>query len=101
MSVFYVILLSLIVFFTFGRKKYKENQSETEYVSDFNEIEEDVFLSKEEALHDDIIIEKLNNEEVKTEIKLDDKKILSEEQSKNFSLKEAVIYSAILERPYK
>lgn len=101
MSIFYVILLSIIVFFTFSRKKYKENQSETEYVSDFDEIEEDVFLSKEEALHDDIIIEKLNNEEVKTEIKLDDKKILSEEQSKKFSLKEAVIYSAILERPYK
>lgn len=101
MSIFYVILLSLIVFFTFGRKKYKENQSETEHVSDFDEIEEEVFLSKEEALHDDIIIEKLNNEEVKTEIKLDDKKILSEEQSKKFSLKEAVIYSAILERPYK
>ncbi len=101
MSIFYVIVISLIVFFSLKRKKNEETQP-SEWIDDGEDVLEEAFLSKEKEIHcEKIVTEKANKTEVKQQVEKDEIKTFSDKQGKEFSLKEAVIYSAILERPYK
>lgn len=101
MSIFYVIVISLIVFFSLKRKKNEEPQSDERVVYDEEGVEE-MFLSKEEEIHrEKIVAEKADKTEVKQQVEKDEIKTFSDKQEKEFSLREAVIYSSILERPYK
>lgn len=101
MSIFSVIVVSLIVFFSLKRKKNEESQPNEWVVCEEGEVRE-TFLSKEEEFHrEKIVTEKANKTEAKQHEEKDEIKIFSDRQGKEFSLREAVIYSTILERPYK
>ncbi len=74
---------------------------ESEQRSNLEEIlyEEDTL--QEEVFSNNVVTELHREEEkVNEQVRKEEKQILVE-QNKKFSLKEAVIYSAILERPYK
>lgn len=74
---------------------------ESEQMSNLEEIlyEEDTL--PEEVFRNNVVTELHREEEkVNEQVGKEEKQILVE-QDKKFSLKEAVIYSAILERPYK
>ena len=74
---------------------------ESEQMSNLEEIlyEEDTL--PEEVFSNNVVTELHREEEkVNEQVGKEEKQILVE-QDKKFSLKEAVIYSAILERPYK
>ncbi len=102
MSVFFITLILFVAFFVVKvRKVLAEPLQESKQACDLEEIiEEDTFQEKvyccdvERELH-------RAEEKVSEQVRKEEKQIVSVEQNKKFSLKEAVIYSAILERPYK
>ena len=102
MSVFFITLILFVAFFVVKvRKVLAEPLQESKQVCDLEEIiEEDTLQEKvsccdvERELH-------RAEEKVSEQVRKEEKQIVSVEQNKKFSLKEAVIYSAILERPYK
>lgn len=102
MSVFFITLILFVVFFVVKvRKVLAEPFQESEQISDLEEI-----VDEEDALHKEVlcnnVVAELHREEdkISEQVGKEEKQILVE-QDKKFSLKEAVIYSAILERPYK
>ena len=102
MSVFFITLILFVAFFVVKvRKVLAEPLQESKQACDLEEIiEEDTLQEKvsccdvERELH-------RTEEKVSEQVRKEEKQIVSVEQNKKFSLKEAVIYSAILERPYK
>ena len=80
----------------------REPFQENEQVCDL-----EVFTDVEDTLQEEVsytsnVKKDIHNERDEIEqIEKKDKQILSVEQDKKFSLKDAVIYSTILERPYK
>ncbi len=102
MSVFFITLILFVAFFVVKvRKVLAEPLQESKQECDLEEIiEEDTLQEKvsccdvERELH-------RAEEKVSEQVRKEEKQIVSVEQNKKFSLKEAVIYSAILERPYK
>jgi hypothetical protein len=102
MSVFFITLILFVAFFVVKvRKVLAEPLQESKQACDLEEIiEEDTLQEKvsccdvERELH-------RAEEKVSEQVRKEEKQIVSVEQNKKFSLKEAVIYSAILERPYK
>ena len=102
MSVFFITLILFVVFFVVKvRKVLAEPFQESEQISDLEEI-----VDEEDTLHKEVlcnnVVAELHREEdkISEQVGKEEKQILVE-QDKKFSLKEAVIYSAILERPYK
>jgi cell division protein FtsL len=101
MSVFFITLILFVAFFVVKvRKVLAEPLQESKQVCDLEEIiEEDTLQEKvsccdvERELH-------RAEEKVSEQVRKEEKQIVIE-QNRKFSLKEAVIYSAILERPYK
>jgi hypothetical protein len=95
-------LILFVAFFVVKvRKVLAEPLQESKQACDLEEIiEEDTLQEKvsccdvERELH-------RAEEKVSEQVRKEEKQIVSVEQNKKFSLKEAVIYSAILERPYK
>ncbi len=74
---------------------------ESEQISNLEEILDEEDTLHEEAFRNNVVTELHREEEkVNEQVGKEEKQILVE-QDKKFSLKEAVIYSAILERPYK
>lgn len=103
MSVFFITLILLVgVFFVRVIKAMREPFQENEQVCDLEEITDIEDTLQEEVSYTSNVKKDVHKERDEIEqIEKKDKQILSVEQNKKFSLKDAVIYSAILERPYK
>ncbi len=105
MSVFFITLILFVVFFVVKvRKVLNEPLQESEQVCDLEIIEdrEDTLQEQVSYTYAGDVVKNVYKEDVEIEqIEKQEKQILSVEHNKKFSLKEAVIYSAILERPYK
>lgn len=80
----------------------REPFQENEQVCDLEEITDIEDALQEEVSYTSNVKKDVHKERDEIEqIEKKDKQILSVEQNKKFSLKDAVIYSTILERPYK
>lgn len=80
----------------------REPFQENEQVCDLEEITDIEDTLQEEVSCTSNVKKDVHKERDEIEqIEKKDKQILSVEQNKKFSLKDAVIYSTILERPYK
>lgn len=80
----------------------REPFQENEQVCDLEEITDIEDTLQEEVSYTCNVKKDVHKEIDEIEqIEKKDKQILSVEQNKKFSLKDAVIYSTILERPYK
>lgn len=80
----------------------REPFQENEQVCDLEEITDIEDTLQEEVSYTSNVKKDVHKERDEIEqIENKDKQILSVEQNKKFSLKDAVIYSTILERPYK
>lgn len=80
----------------------REPFQENEQVCDLEEITDIEDTLQEEVSYTINVKKDVHKERDEIEqIEKKDKQILSVEQNKKFSLKDAVIYSTILERPYK
>lgn len=103
MSVFFITLILLVgVFFVRVIKAMREPFQENEQVCDLEEITDIEDTLQEEVSYTSNVKKDVHKERDEIEqIEKKDKQILSVEQNKKFSLKDAVIYSTILERPYK
>ena len=103
MSVFFITLILLVgVFFVRVIKAMREPFQENEQVCDIEEITDIEDTLQEEVSYTSNVKKDVHKERDEIEqIEKKDKQILSVEQNKKFSLKDAVIYSTILERPYK
>ncbi len=105
MSVFFITLILFVVFFVVKvRKVINEPLQESEQVCDLEVIEdiEDALQEQVSYTYENDVVKNVHKEDSEIEqIEKQEKQILSVEHNKKFSLKEAVIYSAILERPYK
>lgn len=103
MSVFFITLILLVgVFFVRVIKAMREPFQENEQVCDLEEITDIEDTLQEEVSYTNNVKKDVHKERDEIEqIEKKDKQILSVEQNKKFSLKDAVIYSTILERPYK
>ncbi len=103
MSVFFITLILLVgVFFVRVIKAMREPFQENEQVCDLEEITDIEDTLQEEVSYTINVKKDVHKERDEIEqIEKKDKQILSVEQNKKFSLKDAVIYSTILERPYK
>ena len=103
MSVFLITLILLVgVFFVRVIKAMREPFQENEQVCDLEEITDIEDALQEEVSYTSNVKKDVHKERDEIEqIEKKDKQILSVEQNKKFSLKDAVIYSTILERPYK
>ena len=103
MSVFFITLILLVgVFFVRVIKAMREPFQENEQVCDLEEITDIEDTLQEKVSYTSNVKEDVHKERDEIEKKKKkDKQILSVEQNKKFSLKDAVIYSTILERPYK
>ena len=103
MSVFFITLILLVgVFFVRVIKAMREPFQENEQVCDLEEITDVEDTLQEEVSYTSNVKKDVHKERDEIEqIEKKDKQILSVEQNKKFSLKDAVIYSTILERPYK
>lgn len=103
MSVFFITLILLVgVFFVRVIKAMREPFQENEQVCDLEEITDMEDTLQEEVSYTSNVKKDVHKERDEIEqIEKKDKQILSVEQNKKFSLKDAVIYSTILERPYK
>ncbi|MDR1725599.1 MAG: hypothetical protein LBR28_04330 [Bacteroidales bacterium] len=95
-----VLIVSKLVF-TSIKKAIVNQEGEKEWNSIFTaQIDDEDFKKKQkhtskiQGVEKNLIIEKVNDKEKGKPNELDNKE-------KKFSLKEAVIYNAILERPYK
>lgn len=103
MGVFLITLILLVgIFVVKVIKVMKEPFQESEQVCDL-----EIITDKEDTLHEEVsytsnVKKDVHNEGDEIEqIEEKDEQILLVEQNKSFSLKDAVIYSTILERPYK
>lgn len=103
MSVFFITLVLLVgVFFVRVIKAMREPFQENEQVCDLEEITDIEDTLQEEVSYTSNVKKDVHKERDEIEqIEKKDKQILSVEQNKKFSLRDAVIYSTILERPYK
>ena len=103
MSVFFITFILLVgVFFVRVIKAMREPFQENEQVCDLEEITDIEDTLQEEVSYTSNVKKDVHNEGDEIEqIEEKDEQILLVEQDKSFSLKEAVVYSAILERPYK
>ena len=103
MSVFFITLILLVgVFFVRVIKAMREPFQENEQVCVLEEITDIEDTLQEEVSYTSNVKKDVHKERDEIEqIEKKDKQILSVEQNKKFSLKDAVIYSTILERPYK
>lgn len=103
MSVFFITLILLVgVFFVRVIKAMREPFQENEQVCDLEEITDIEDTLQEEVSYTSNVKKDVHKERDEIEqIEKKDKQILLVEQNKKFSLKDAVIYSTILERPYK
>lgn len=102
MSVFFITLILFVAFFVVKvRKVLAEPLQESKQACDLEEIMEEDTLQEKVSCCD--VERELHRaeEKVSEQVRKEEKQIVSVEQNKKFSLKEAVIYSAILERPYK
>ena len=80
----------------------REPFQENEQVCDLEEITDIEDTLQEEVSYTSNVKKDVHKERDEIEqIEKKDKQILSVEQNKKFSLRDAVIYSTILERPYK
>lgn len=80
----------------------REPFQENEQVCDLEVITDTEDTLQEEVSYTSNVKKDVHKEKDKIEqIEKEEKQILSVEQNKKFSLKDAVIYSTILERPYK
>lgn len=80
----------------------REPFQENEQVCDLEEITDIEDTLQEEVSYTSNVKKDVHKERDEIEqIEKEEKQILSVEQNKKFSLKDAVIYSTILERPYK
>ncbi len=102
MSVFFITLILFVAFFVVKvRKVLAEPLQESKQACDLEEIiEEDTLQEKVSCCDVERELQRAE-EKVSEQVRKEEKQIVSVEQNKKFSLKEAVIYSAILERPYK
>lgn len=103
MSVFFITLILLVgVFFVRVIKVMREPFQENEQVCDLGVITDVEDTLQEEVSYTSNVKKDVHKEKDKIEqIEKEEKQILSVEQDKKFSLRDAVIYSTILERPYK
>ena len=103
MSVFFITLILLVgVFFVRAIKVMREPFQENEQVCDLGVITDVEDTLQEEVSYTSNVKKDVHKERDEIEqIEKKDKQILLVEQDKSFSLKDAVIYSTILERPYK
>lgn len=103
MSVFFITLILLVgVFFVRVIKAMREPFQENEQVCELEEITDIEDTLQEEVSYTSNVKKDVHKERDEIEqIEKKDKQILLVEQNKKFSLKDAVIYSTILERPYK
>lgn len=102
MSVFFITLILFVAFFVVKvRKVLAEPLQKSKQACDLEEIiEEDTLQEKVSCCDVERELHRVE-EKVSEQVRKEEKQIVSVEQNKKFSLKEAVIYSAILERPYK
>lgn len=96
-----IILLVLLVVLSFSRKKVPQVQEQTQGDFDdtttvFNDIEE-----KKDFINRGKGIKKENFEVTKRDSNPTQQKQETEKKQKSFDLRQAVIYSTILDRPYK
>lgn len=94
-----IILLILLVVLSFSKKKVPQVQEQTQGNFDdtsavFNDIEDKKDFIKEE-------VKKENFVATKKDSKPTQQKQETEKKQKSFDLRQAVIYSTILDRPYK
>ncbi len=103
MSVFFITLILLVgVFFVRVIKVMREPFQENEQVCDLGVITDVEDTLQEEVSYTSNVKKDIHKEGDEIEqIEKKDKQILSVEQDKKFSLRDAIIYSTILERPYK
>ena len=103
MSVFFITLILLVgVFFARVIKAMREPFQENEQVCDLEVITDIEDTLQEEVSYTSNVKKDIHKEGDEIEqIEKEEKQILSVEQDKKFSLRDAVIYSTILERPYK
>ena len=103
MSVFFITLILLVgVFFVRVIKAMREPFQENEQICDLEVFTDMQDTFQEEVSYTNNVKKDIHKEGDEIEqIEKEEKQILSVEQDKKFSLRDAVIYSTILERPYK
>ncbi len=99
MSVIVFTLILLVTMISLKKRKKEEESFEPQQFFEFEENNIEEFKEKTPIVEEKKV--KNNCEGERTIQENEKKQINSVEENKKFSLKEAVIYSSILERPYK
>lgn len=99
MSVIVFTLILLVTMISLKKRKKEEESLEPQQFFEFEENNIEEFKEKTPIVEEKKV--KNNCEGERTIQENEKKQINSIEENKKFSLKEAVIYSSILERPYK